>query len=82
MSRYGRSSQSRSFQGMNRRTFLATATAASAGALLGSRLSWAADDHRIEKIGVQLYTVRDLIPRLKSAQAQGIVEYPLNKIVM
>ena len=27
-------------------------------------------------------TVRDLIPRLKSAKAQGIVEYPLNKIVM
>ena len=27
-------------------------------------------------------TVRDLIPRLKDAQAQGIVEYPLNKIVL
>jgi ATP phosphoribosyltransferase len=27
-------------------------------------------------------TVRDLIPRLKAAQAQGIVEYPLNKIVL
>src|SRR6187431_2903076 len=27
-------------------------------------------------------TVRDLIPRLKAAHAQGIVEYPLNKIVM
>jgi ATP phosphoribosyltransferase len=27
-------------------------------------------------------TVRDLIPKLKSAQAQGIVEYPLNKIVL
>jgi ATP phosphoribosyltransferase len=26
--------------------------------------------------------VRDLIPRLKSASAQGIVEYPLNKIVL
>jgi|SRR5215813_4881637 len=26
--------------------------------------------------------VRDLIPRLKNASAQGIVEYPLNKIVM
>jgi len=26
--------------------------------------------------------VRDLIPRLKSAGAQGIVEYPLNKIVL
>jgi ATP phosphoribosyltransferase len=27
-------------------------------------------------------TVRDLIPRLKCARAQGIVEYPLNKIVL
>jgi ATP phosphoribosyltransferase len=27
-------------------------------------------------------TVRDLIPRLKLANAQGIVEYPLNKIVL
>ena len=27
-------------------------------------------------------TVRELIPRLKAANAQGIVEYPLNKIVM
>ena len=27
-------------------------------------------------------TVRDLIPKLKGAQASGIVEYPLNKIVM
>jgi ATP phosphoribosyltransferase len=27
-------------------------------------------------------TVRDLIPRLKMAGAQGIVEYPLNKIVL
>jgi ATP phosphoribosyltransferase len=26
--------------------------------------------------------VRDLIPRLKAAQARGIVEYPLNKIVL
>jgi ATP phosphoribosyltransferase len=27
-------------------------------------------------------TVRVIIPRLKQAGAQGIVEYPLNKIVM
>jgi ATP phosphoribosyltransferase len=27
-------------------------------------------------------TVRELIPRLKAADAQGIVEYPLNKIVV
>jgi ATP phosphoribosyltransferase len=27
-------------------------------------------------------TARDIIPKLKAARAQGIVEYPLNKIVM
>ena len=27
-------------------------------------------------------TARDLIPRLKAANGQGIVEYPLNKIVL
>jgi ATP phosphoribosyltransferase len=27
-------------------------------------------------------TVRDIIPRLKQAGGQGIVEYPLNKIVL
>ncbi len=27
-------------------------------------------------------TVRTLIPRLRAAGAQGIVEYPLNKIVL
>ena len=26
--------------------------------------------------------VRDLIPKLKSAGAQGIIEYPLNKVVL
>jgi ATP phosphoribosyltransferase len=25
--------------------------------------------------------VRDLIPRLKAAGAEGIIEYPLNKVV-
>jgi sugar phosphate isomerase/epimerase len=41
---------------MDRRTFIGTITAAT---VLGSRLSWAADDRKIDKIGVQLYTVRD-----------------------
>jgi len=27
-------------------------------------------------------TVREIIPRLKAAKAQGLVEYPLNKIVV
>lgn len=40
---------------IDRRAFLGTVTAAT---LLSSRLSWAAE-HKIEKIGLQLYTVRD-----------------------
>jgi ATP phosphoribosyltransferase len=31
---------------------------------------------------IEEQTVRDLIPRLKAAKAHGIVEYPLNKIVV
>jgi sugar phosphate isomerase/epimerase len=41
---------------MDRRTFLGTMTAAT---LVSRRLGWAADEHKIEKVGVQLYTVRD-----------------------
>jgi len=48
-----------SLHAMNRRTFLETATTVTAATLLTSRLGWAADDHKIEKVGVQLYTVRD-----------------------
>ncbi|HEY4903721.1 MAG TPA: sugar phosphate isomerase/epimerase [Candidatus Sulfotelmatobacter sp.] len=44
---------------MNRRTFLTTATAATAAAMLKGRLGWAAADHKIHNLGVQLYTVRD-----------------------
>ncbi len=48
-----------SLHAMNRRTFLETATTVTAATLLTSRLGWAAADHKIEKVGVQLYTVRD-----------------------
>ena len=42
---------------MNRRTFIGSSVAA---AFVASRPSWAADSaHRIERVGVQLYTVRD-----------------------
>jgi len=44
---------------MNRRTFLSTATVATAATLLKGRLSWAAADHKIHNLGVQLYSVRD-----------------------
>ena len=42
---------------MDRRSFLGTLGAAT----LASRFSWATDNHRIKKIGVQLYTVRYLL---------------------
>jgi sugar phosphate isomerase/epimerase len=48
-------------QAINRRTFLETATTVTAATLLTSRLGWAAGDHKIDKVGVQLYTVRDLM---------------------
>ena len=40
---------------MDRRSFLGTVTAAG---IMAKRLSWAAE-RKIEKVGVQLYTVRD-----------------------
>ena len=45
---------------MDRRTFLGTMTAAT---LLSRRLSFAGEEHRIEKLGVQLYTVRSEMPK-------------------
>ena len=41
---------------MNRRTFIQSSIAAS---LLASRPAWAAPAHKIERVGLQLYTVRD-----------------------
>jgi sugar phosphate isomerase/epimerase len=45
---------------IDRRTFLGTVTAAT---LLARRLNWAAAEHRIGNIGVQLYTVRSAMER-------------------
>lgn len=45
---------------MDRRTFLGTLTAA---AVLAPRQMWASESNRIQKIGVQLYTVRDEMKR-------------------
>ena len=42
---------------MDRRTFIGSVTAAG----LVSQLIWAATEHRIEKIGLELYTVRDAL---------------------
>jgi sugar phosphate isomerase/epimerase len=44
---------------MDRRSFIGTVTAAT---LLSDRLTWAAD-HKISKIGLQLYTVRDTMEK-------------------
>src|SRR5690242_13603285 len=44
---------------MDRRDFIGTATAAA----IMSQLGWAASEHRIEKIGLELYTVRDLLKK-------------------
>jgi sugar phosphate isomerase/epimerase len=41
---------------MDRRSFLGTVTGAG---LLASRLTWAAGTRKIDKVGIQLYTVRD-----------------------
>jgi len=50
-----------SFRAMNRRTFLGTAATVSAATLFANRLGWAAGGHKIDKVGVQLYSVRDLM---------------------
>jgi len=50
-----------SFQALNRRNFLKTATTAAALTTLPTRFLWAAAEHKIKHIGVQLYTVRDLM---------------------
>jgi sugar phosphate isomerase/epimerase len=44
---------------MDRRTFIGTLSAAA----VMSRFSWAANEHRIEKIGLELYTVRDALKK-------------------
>jgi sugar phosphate isomerase/epimerase len=44
---------------MNRRAFLETTTTVAAAALLARGISWAAVDHKLGNIGLQLYTVRE-----------------------
>jgi sugar phosphate isomerase/epimerase len=44
---------------MDRRTFIARTTAAA----FTARFSWAAAEHRVEKIGLELYTVRDALDK-------------------
>jgi len=52
-------------------------------ALQRPTISALSDDHWVAvNTIIEERTVRDLIPKLKIARAQGIVEYPLNKIVL
>jgi sugar phosphate isomerase/epimerase len=44
---------------MDRRTFIAGTVVAS----VATQITWAAGDHKIEKIGLELYTVRDLLKK-------------------
>ncbi|HTW57187.1 MAG TPA: sugar phosphate isomerase/epimerase [Terriglobales bacterium] len=48
-----------SLHAINRRTFLETATTVTAATLLTHGVGWAAGEHKIGKVGLQLYTVRD-----------------------
>src|SRR5215475_14255924 len=50
-----------SFHAISRRNFLKTASTAAAVSLLPGRLLWAAAEHKIDEVGVQLYTLRDLM---------------------
>ena len=43
---------------MDRRTFLGTMTAAT---VLARKFAWAADNHKIDKVGLQLYTLRSVM---------------------
>jgi sugar phosphate isomerase/epimerase len=55
--------------GMDRRSFLGTLTAAT---LLTRRLGWAAPEHQAERIGVQLYTVRDVLKKDYAGTLAGV----------
>jgi len=50
-----------SLRAMNRRSFLETAATVGAATLLTSRFGWAAGEHKIDKVAVQLYSMRDLM---------------------
>src|ERR1051325_6473334 len=48
---------------MNRRNFLGTVTGAAVAALLPRNLSWADEVHKIPKVGIQCYSVRDVLAK-------------------
>jgi len=46
---------------MNRRKFLGTITAATASTVLARNFAWAKEVHKIERVGIEAYTIRDLL---------------------
>lgn len=48
---------------MDRRTFLGALSGAAATALMSRNTAWAEEEHKINTIGIQLYTVRDALKR-------------------
>lgn len=48
---------------MDRRTFLGVLSGAAATTLMSRNMVWAEDEHKINTIGIQLYTVRDALKR-------------------
>jgi sugar phosphate isomerase/epimerase len=46
---------------MNRRNFLGTMAGATAATALAGKLSWAAEPHRILRVGIQCYSCRDVL---------------------
>lgn len=48
---------------MDRRTFLSKLSGAAAATMIGRNFAWAAEQRRVQPIGIQLYTVRDALKR-------------------
>ncbi len=46
---------------MNRRTFLGAMTTATAATMLARNFAWAKEVHKIERVGIEAYTIRDLL---------------------
>ena len=42
---------------------MGTLSGAAGAAIMSRNLTWAADEHRINPIGIQLYTVRDALKK-------------------
>jgi len=59
---------------MDRRTFLGVFSGAAATALMSRKPVWAEEEHKINPIGIQLYTVRDALKRDYDGTLAQLVE--------